>query len=115
MHPAASVRLGRIRDLLERVERPRRDVARLRADQRRAAVGSKHLPQLVRPHPPLPVDPDRTMNAAPHPEQPQRREHRRMRLLADDDVHPRRAPQAVPLDVVSGTAPATHAAPPRAP
>jgi hypothetical protein len=89
-------------DLLERVERPGVDVARLGADDRGPAAGGQRRGERVSAHPPLAVDVDPHGRVAPEAEQPQRVEHGRVRLGARDHAHRRRADQPARLDVPAG-------------
>ena len=99
---AATRRTSRsVGDLAERVERAAVHVARLRADDRRALAVRQRLRQRLRPA----SGPRRrpgSARGAPRPEVAQRQVDRRVRLLAGEHAHPRRALQAVALDVPAG-------------
>ncbi len=90
--PAARVRS---RDLRERIERARVDVAGLHAHDRRG----RERRQRVGAHPALLVDGHPHEPVAPEADEPERLDQRRMRLLADHDRDRRRAEEAVGLDV----------------
>ena len=87
------------RDLGHGVDRAGVDLADLSDHDRRAFAGGKQPRQLGSAHAALIVGGHELHATAAHPEHPQRGEHRRVRLGADQDANRRGAEQAVGLDV----------------
>ena len=78
---------GRIRDQLERVDRPRVHVPGRRADDRRALELPKRRAQRVGKHPALVVRLDRKHAGGAEAEEAERPVERGVPLVARDDVH----------------------------
>ena len=98
MDPRVAASRG-LDDLGERVEGAAVDVARLRADDRRPVADGQRALERVGAHPALVVGVDHGDAGAAEAEQPQRPRDGDVRLRAGQDLHRRRAEQALLGDV----------------
>jgi hypothetical protein len=87
-------------ELVRRVEGPGIDIARLQADDRRAADGG----QRVREHPSLVIDGDRDHALPPETHHPERLEKRRVGFRSKYHPDGGRSKQAIGFNIPAGVA-----------